>query len=128
MLQSLLLLSLYFAITVDKDGAARFQRLHTLFMDPMTEIHLLFYQSALQVFVHYMFLQTEDPLIPVIHDEMIKFITKLTSTFMPVTAIQEVNGNFYNLDFVNKDSQLSGIYSVISMCCRNNAIFSILST
>ena len=88
-------MSLYFAITVDKDGAARFQSLHTLFLNPMTEIHLLFYQSALQVFVHFnMFLQREDPLIPVIHDEMIKFITKLTSKFMPATAIQEVMGTF----------------------------------
>ena len=33
--------------------APRFQRLHDLFSMPMTEIHLLFYQSALQVFIHF---------------------------------------------------------------------------
>ena len=30
------------------DDAPRFQRLHALFLKPMTEIHLLFYQSVLQ--------------------------------------------------------------------------------
>ena len=79
----------------------------------MTEVHLLFYQSALQVFVHInMFLQREDPLIPVIHDEMIAFITKLASKFMPVTAIRAINENFCDLEFMNKDAQLKGIHSV----------------
>lgn len=91
------------------EDASRFQRLCALFSRPMTEVHLLFYQSALQVFVHFnMFLQREDPLIPVIHDEMIAFVTKLASKFMPVAAIRAVNTDIYDLEFTEKDNQLPG--------------------
>ena len=59
-----------------------------------------------------MFLQREDPLIPVIHDEMIAFITELASKVMPVTAIRAINENFYDLEFMIKDTRLKGIHSV----------------
>ena len=40
------------------DHAPCFQWLHALFLKPMSEIHLLFYQSVLQIFIHFnMFLQ-----------------------------------------------------------------------
>ena len=49
----------------------RFQRLHNLFVLPMTEVYLLFYQSALQTFFKFnKFLQREDPLIPIICQQM----------------------------------------------------------
>ena len=69
----------YFCIDND---APRFQRLHALFLKPTTEVHLLFYQSVLQLFIHFnMFLQREDPLIPVLYDQMLSFHTKLAGKF-----------------------------------------------
>ena len=47
------------------ETANRFAWLQNVFSIPITELYLLFYQSALQVFLHFnMFLQREDPLIP----------------------------------------------------------------
>ena len=44
----------------------------------LTESHLLFFQSVLQLFIHFnMFRQREDPLIPVLYDQMVSFLTKL---------------------------------------------------
>lgn len=91
------------------DSTARFQRLQALFANPMTEINLLFYQSALQVFVHFnMFLQSEHPLIPVIHEQIVSFLTKLASKFLQVSAIKDANGDFTSLEYANEELQLPG--------------------
>ena len=77
------------------DRSPRFQRLHRAFTNPMTEIYLLFYESALQTFIKFnTFLQREDPLIPIICEQMDSFLTKLASKFVPVCAITAANGDF----------------------------------
>ena len=44
------------------ETANRFAHLQSVFSAPITELYLLFYQSALQVFLHFnIFLQREDP-------------------------------------------------------------------
>lgn len=55
-----------------------------------------------------MFLQREDPLIPVIYEQMNSFLIKLASKFLPVSAIKAVNGDFFSLAYREKDDQLSG--------------------
>ena len=66
----------------------------------MTEIHLFFYQSILQLFINFnMFLQREEPLIPLLYDQMVSFLTKLAGRFMPISTIKEANGNFYHLKY-----------------------------
>lgn len=93
------------------DGSPRFQRLHVLFSKSMTEIHLLFYQSVLQLFIHFnMFLQREDPLIPVLYDQMVSFLTKLAGKFLPVAAIREAEGDFYTIEY---EDQLHGLKTIL---------------
>jgi len=54
------------------ESTGRCGRLQTLFSTPLTELYLLFFQAALQVFLHFnMFLQREDPLIPIIHKQIL---------------------------------------------------------
>ena len=97
------------------DSTARFQRLHHLFDTPITELHLLFYQSALQVFIHFnMFLQKEDSLIPVIHDQMTSFLTKLASKFIEVSSIHECQQDYSKLKFSSVDSQLAGLCNILN--------------
>ena len=81
------------------ENKSRFRRLHALFEDPMTEVYLLFYQSSLQVFIQFsMFLQREDPIIPVAYEQTTSFLQKLASKFLTV-AVKEANGDFSILDF-----------------------------
>jgi hypothetical protein len=90
----------------------------------MTEVYLLFYQSALQTFIHFnLFLQREDPVIPVIDDQMSTFLRKLASKFVTVQEIRNANGNFRAMDFKDQDNQLSGIYNqsrLRSLLSKNN--------
>ncbi len=73
----------------------------------MTEVYLLFYQSSLQLFIHFnMFLQREEPIIPVIHEQMKSFLKKLASKFVTVQEIRNANGNFRTINV--RDNQLSG--------------------
>ncbi len=83
---------------------------------PMTEVHLLFYQSVLQVFVHFnMFLQREDPLIPVIFEQMNSFLTKLASKFLPIAAIRAVDEDFFTLKYKERSDQLPGEDIIINV-------------
>ena len=90
-------------------SAPRLKRLHDIFMLPLTELHLLFYQSALQVFIHFnLFLQREDPLIPIIYEQMNSFLTKLASKFLPISAIKAADGNFFTLKYKEREDQNPG--------------------
>lgn len=56
---------------IPDETAPRFQRLQSAFTSPMTEIYFLFYEAGLQTFVNFnKFLQREDPLIPVISEQI----------------------------------------------------------
>ena len=98
-------------IIIYLDGSApRFQRLSAAFETPTTEVYLLFYQSALQSFVHFnKLLQREDPLIPIICEQMESFLTKLASKFLPVSNIKAAKGAFHALKYMERKDQQSGI-------------------
>lgn len=106
----------YVLCTCVDNSAPRFQRLNALFSMPMTEVHLLFYQSVLQVFVHFnMFLQREDPLIPVIFEQMNSFLTKLASKFLPIAAIRAADEDFFTLKYKERSDQLPGEDIIINV-------------
>ena len=91
------------------ETANRFTRLQNVFSAPITELYLLFYQSALQVFLHFnMFLQREDPLIPIIHKQIISFLTKLATKFLLVSTIKAAKGDFSSMPYKDSTKQLSG--------------------
>lgn len=72
----------------ENDSAARFKRLQTAFSNPMTEVYLLFFQSALQIFINLnLFLQREEPLIGAINSSLKRFLKLLACKFIsPVTV------------------------------------------
>lgn len=90
---------------------ARFDRLKAVYSDPMTEVYLLFYLAALQLFTNFnKFLQREDPIIPVISDQQTSFLRKLLGKFVPVGAIKSAK----DITSVNycKENQLRGKTSI----------------
>ena len=56
-----------------------------------------------------MFLQREDPLIPVLHDQMVSFLTKLAGKFLPVATIRAAEGDFYTIKYRECEDQLQGL-------------------
>lgn len=90
----------------EDDSSPRFQRLRAVFSTPMTEVYLLFYQLALQTFVHFnMFLQREDPLLPVLCQQMDYFLSKLASKFLPPSTIKAANRDFSTLNYMVRENQ-----------------------
>ena len=69
----------------NEDKTPRFVRLSRQFEDPFTEVHLLFYQSVLQLFICVnKLMQLESPLIPFLDDIMHDFLTKFSCRFLNV--------------------------------------------
>ena len=98
------------------ESAPHFQRLHDMFILPMTEVYQLFYQSALQTFVHFnKFLQREDPLIPVVGEQMDSFLTKLASKFLAVSIIKKANRDFSTLKYEEQEHQLPGEVDIMTV-------------
>ena len=80
----------------------------------MTEIYLLFYEAVLQTFVNFnKFLQREDPLIPVISEQIESFLTKLASKFIPVSGLRAAYQDLAGLKFSELSDQLPGIIIII---------------
>ena len=91
------------------DSSLRLQRLHAVFNKPMTEIYLLFYQLALQTFVHFnKFLQREDPLLPILLEQMKTFLNKLASKFLLPCTIKAAKRDFSTLKYMEDDHQHPG--------------------
>lgn len=85
---------LYYAHTPDETGP-RFVCLQSAFAKLMTEIYLLFYEAVSQTFVNFnKFLQREDPLIPVINEQIESFLIKLASKFISLSAIKAPGQDF----------------------------------
>jgi hypothetical protein len=100
---------LIYVLSVIDEHEARFGRLQTLFENPMTEVYLLFDQSSLQAFIHFnMFLQREDPIIPVVYEQTTSFLQNLAGKFLTVAAIKEAKGDFSTLDFKDPKFQHPG--------------------
>lgn len=72
----------------EQESTARFKRLKNAFTDPMTEVYLMFFQSALQIFLQLnLFLQREEPLIGTMDQAMKRFLRLLACKFIaPVTV------------------------------------------
>ena len=90
-------------------SVARFKRLNKLYLDPMTEVYLMFYQSTLQVFISFnKFLQREYPIISVIIDQINSFLRNLFGRFLKVAAIKQAGADISSIDYTNNENQLSG--------------------
>ena len=89
---------------------ARTARLNSIFSNPISEVYLFFYEAALQIFMHVnKFLQREDPIIPVVHGQLITFLKKLLGKFIKPMAIKAVSeNNICACDFEDPNTQLSG--------------------
>ena len=72
----------------EQESTARFKRLKNAFKDPMTEVYLLFFQAALQIFLQLnLFLQREEPLIGAMNQALKRFLRLLACKFIaPVTV------------------------------------------
>ena len=89
-------------------SVARFDWLQTLYQDPMTEVHLMFYQSTLQIFVGFnKFLQRECPIISVMYGQINSFLRNLFGRFLKVATIKEAS-DISTIDYTNGDNQLPG--------------------
>lgn len=98
---------MYYHILTDV-SVARFDRLQTLYQDPMTEVYLMFYQSTLQIFVSFnKFLQREYPIISVMYGQINSFLRNLFGRFLKVTTIKEAS-DISTIDYTNGDNQLPG--------------------
>ena len=89
-------------------AGVRFDRLKKAYEDPMAEVFLLFYQASLQPFISMnKFLQREEPLIPIMADQMNNFLKKLFGKFVNVSAIKAAS-SIVNVDY-GRDKQLPGM-------------------
>ena len=90
----------YFLSQHESDN--RFKRLNELFQRPMSEIYLMFFQSAIALLTNFnRFLQREDPLIYLMHTQMETFLKKLAVKFIrpeKVMEHKETFGTFKGLD------------------------------
>ena len=70
-------------------SAKRFKRLEKAFKDPMTEVYLYFFSGVLPAFKQTnLLLQTEDPCIHLVHNQLNRFLLQLAGKFIPVTEIK----------------------------------------
>ena len=89
-------------VSEEHEGHARFQRLKQAFSDPMTEIYLLFYQSALQIFINLnLFLRKRDPLIGSVSSSLKRFLRLLACKIISYQTLKETS-NFKELFDVKK--------------------------
>ena len=73
-----------------EEPQARFKRLRAAFENPMTEVFLLFYQSAVQIFIHLnLFLQRSDPLIGALGPALLRFLRLLACKFIAPAKVKD---------------------------------------
>ncbi|MGH0154834.1 UNVERIFIED_CONTAM: hypothetical protein FKN15_046591 [Acipenser sinensis] len=91
-------------VAVEKQ--ARFKRLRKHFEDPMTEVHLLFYQATLPVFTEFNLLfQRQEPSVYLLHGQMRSYVKKLMSKFVTTTAIK--NADVCEVEYKDKQNQVA---------------------
>ena len=102
----------------NSESQARFNRLHVAFDDPMTELHLLFFQSVLPIFMNAnKFLQREEPLIYLLRPHLMSLFKKLLSKFVEPRIIAAAGSDRVHLvDF--ESNQLGDDKLVIGFTCR----------
>ena len=83
-------------------------RLMRVYSSLMTEVYLLFLQSALQEFVSFnKFLQREDSVLPVLLQQIESFMNKLFGRFLTVSVIRNAE-SITTVDYT-REKQLPGI-------------------
>ena len=104
------LLWLYASYYIFTEGdSTRFDRLKKAYENPITEVCLLFYQAALQLFITFnKFLQREDPLIHVITEQMSSSMKKLLAKFVTVSAIKAAPDI---TEVKYRENQLPGVFA-----------------
>ena len=72
------------------------------------QVYLLFYHSSLQLFKNInMFLQREDPIIPVFLDQLLSFVKNLVGKFVSVAAIRNAGLDVTSIQY-GREMQLNG--------------------
>lgn len=77
----------------------------------MFEVYLFFYHATLQLFVNFnKFLQREDPIIFVMHDQLHRFVKSLLAKFVNVSTIKNAlsTGDITCMDYASRENQLAG--------------------
>ncbi|KAM4741391.1 uncharacterized protein FYW61_002881 [Anableps anableps] len=96
-------LSIYFKSTDEKQG--RGVRLRARFEDPMTEVHLLFYQALLPGFVEInQIFQRQDPCVHLLHDQIRSFIYMLMLKFLKPETFKETSPE--KVSYQDEENQL----------------------
>lgn len=96
-----------YSLVVPEMATGREGRLMRVYSSPMTEVYLLFFQSALQVFVSFnKFLQREDSILPVLLQQIESFLTKLFGRFLTVSVIRDAE-SITTVDY-RREKQLPG--------------------
>lgn len=86
----------------EQESTARFKRLKDAFKDPITEVYLLFFQAALQIFMQLnLFLQREEPLIGAMNQAIRRFLRLLACKFVAPVTVKAAKTNEELLDPVN---------------------------
>ena len=76
--------------TSRNESDARFVRLQGSYQDPLTELYVYFYTSALPVFTHYnMLLQRSDPLAHWVYPATVHLVKKVATRFVKSDILQE---------------------------------------
>ena len=107
----------------EDEPQARFNRLQTLFGDPMTEVNLFFLQSVLPVFNEAnKFLQREEPLIHVLQRQLYSLLKKVLGKFVKpsvlVAGIQKEA--LLAVDFHDPSNQVSDCDLVIGIVTKQS--------
>ncbi|XP_072168656.1 uncharacterized protein [Diadema setosum] len=87
------------------ESQARFRRLNERFSDPMTEVHLLFYQATLPAFTDFnLLLQRQDPSVHHLHGQMHLYIKKLMSKFVKPEQMKDLKVS--DIQYKTEENQL----------------------
>ena len=92
-------------------SCARSGRLEKVYSSPLSEVYLFFYHATLQLFVNLnKFLQREDPIIYVMHDQLHSFVKNLLGKFVSVSTIRDAvsAGDITCVDYDSMENQLAG--------------------
>lgn len=89
----------------ESESTPRFKRLQEAFSNPLTEIHLLFFNSALSCFTTFnKFLQRNDPCIQWVYDYMVDLLRVVLGKFLTPGALRG-SSQLSLIDFLNEDLQ-----------------------
>ncbi|XP_034082868.1 uncharacterized protein LOC117553157 [Gymnodraco acuticeps] len=112
-------LTSYFRSTDEKQ--ARCLRLRALFEDPLTEVHLLFYQALLPTFCQFNLLfQRQHPCIYLLHGQVRAFIRKLMSKFLKPAAFRTTS--LESVDLQDQENQLPDTQLGIGLTTKSTLI------